>query len=196
MHERGFLIDRNNQAWVRATGRTVRFGEHRWLDGPSGSPTFAPVTNGLPREARRLDADLHDGGGLLESFDLLAGEAFDPSRLTPAIVDFYGGNERVAPRRGRSGARQRCPAAGCCPSCSRATAAAGIALTPARRRTRYGQSGAFPFGDLTAPNSRGLVPDSAIDRTGHAQRMVRPSTASRHERTQASGSCSRSRTAA
>ena len=88
MHERGFLIDRATQAWVRATGRTVRLGEHRWLDGPIGSPTFIG-DEWLPREARRLDADLHDGGGLLESFDLLAGEGFDPSRLSPAIVDFY-----------------------------------------------------------------------------------------------------------
>ena len=88
VHERGFLVDRATQAWVRATGRTVQLNEHPWLDGPIGNPMLIGE-EWLPREARRLDADLYDGGGLLESFDLLAGNAFDPSRLSPAIVDFY-----------------------------------------------------------------------------------------------------------
>jgi hypothetical protein len=30
-----------------------------------------------------------EGGGLIDDFDRLSGEGFDPARLAPAIVDFY-----------------------------------------------------------------------------------------------------------
>ena len=88
MHERGFMIDRATQAWVRATGRSVRLDEHPWLDGPIGSPIVIG-DEWVAQEALRLRGELHEGGGLLESFALLASDSCDPSRLSPAIVDFY-----------------------------------------------------------------------------------------------------------
>ena len=88
MPARGSLVDRSTQAGVRATGWTVDLGEHPWLDGPVGDPTVIG-DEWLPREASRLGGELHDGGGLLESFENLAGEGFDPSGLPSAIVDFY-----------------------------------------------------------------------------------------------------------
>jgi hypothetical protein len=88
MTDRGSPIDRATQAWVRATGRTVRLAEHPWLDGPVGDPRLIG-DEWLPREALRLDASVREGGGLLESFELLRGEGFDPARLTQEIVTFY-----------------------------------------------------------------------------------------------------------
>jgi hypothetical protein len=88
MHPRGFLVDRATQAWVRATGQRVSLADHPWLDGPVGSPNVIGE-EWLPREAERLRGQLSEGGGLLESLADLGGDAFDPSRLSPAIVDFY-----------------------------------------------------------------------------------------------------------
>ena len=88
MRERESMIDRATQAWVRATGRTVRLDEHPWLDGPVGRPNLIG-DEWLPREAERLHGDLHEAGGLVESFDLLASDSFEPSGLSPAIIDFY-----------------------------------------------------------------------------------------------------------
>ena len=82
------MIDRATQAWVRATGRSVGLDEHPWLDGPVGSPKLI-ADEWLSREAQRLCGELHEGGGLLESVGLLAGDSFDPSRLSPAIIEFY-----------------------------------------------------------------------------------------------------------
>ncbi|MDQ1435334.1 MAG: hypothetical protein QOF59_2150 [Actinomycetota bacterium] len=88
MHERGFAVDRGTQAWVRATGRSVRLDDCPWLDGPVGSPPRIG-DEWLAREAERLGGELCEGGGLLGSFDLLAGDGFDASRLAPEIVRFY-----------------------------------------------------------------------------------------------------------
>src|SRR5258706_819605 len=88
MREWGSMIDRATQAWVRATGHTVRLDEHPWLDGPVGGPNLIG-DEWLPREAGRLHGHLHEAGGLVESFDLLASDSFDPSGLSPAIIDFY-----------------------------------------------------------------------------------------------------------
>lgn len=88
MHEHGFAVDRGTQAWVRATGRTVQLDDCPWLDGPVGSPTR--IGDKWPtREAERLGGELGEGGGLLDSFDDLAGAGFDPSALAPEIVRFY-----------------------------------------------------------------------------------------------------------
>src|SRR3989442_13520104 len=88
MGTRGAPIDRITQAWVRATGRTVDVNEHAWLDVPVGDPTRV-ADEWLPREAERLHAEEHEGGGLLDSFDRLRSDGFDPSQLTPAVVEFY-----------------------------------------------------------------------------------------------------------
>ena len=88
MRERGSFVDRATQAWVRRTGRSVRLDEHPWLDGPVGNPVLIG-DQWLPLEAERLRGNPHEAGGLVESFDLLASDSFDPSRLSPPIIDFY-----------------------------------------------------------------------------------------------------------
>jgi hypothetical protein len=92
IEDRGHLIDRTTQAWVRATGKQVAFDEHQWLRGPAGNPGLI-ADEWLPREAARLGGKLVDGGGLLDGMGLLSGPTFDPARLAGPVVDFY---ERTA----------------------------------------------------------------------------------------------------
>jgi hypothetical protein len=82
------LLDRTTQAWVRATGVRVDLDEHPWLDGPVGNTTRV-AEEWIPHEARRIGADVLNGGGLLADLDTLASDTFDPSRLAPEVVDFY-----------------------------------------------------------------------------------------------------------
>ena len=89
--DRGYLIDRLTQQWVRATGRRVDLTEHLWLDGPTGDPRLIG-DHWVTREAARLGGQRiprGDGAGLLASMQALAGDGFDPGRLRPEIVDFY-----------------------------------------------------------------------------------------------------------
>lgn len=88
VEDRGFLIDRGTQAWVRATGRRVSFDEYPWLIGPIGSPRLIS-DEWLEREAKRLGGTLSEGGGLLGQMGDLAGESFDPSLVARPVVDFY-----------------------------------------------------------------------------------------------------------
>ena len=88
MEERGHLLDRSTQAWVRATGRRVELSEYPWLDGPIGDPALIGDA-WLERQTRRLGGTPRAGGGLLEDFGALAGDGFDPSQLEPAIRAFY-----------------------------------------------------------------------------------------------------------
>ena len=88
MSERGSLIDRATQAWVRVTGRKVDLTDHPWLDGPVGDPRVIG-DEWVAREANRLKGELFEGGGLLASVGLLKGDGFDPDALSPAVVDFY-----------------------------------------------------------------------------------------------------------
>jgi hypothetical protein len=88
MTDRGFLVDRATQAWVRATGRKIDLTDHPWLDGPVGDPRVIG-DEWLGREANRLEGQLCEGGGLLASIGLLRGDGFDPDPLSPAVVDFY-----------------------------------------------------------------------------------------------------------
>ena len=86
--DRGRLVDRTTQAWVRATGNRVLLSDHPWLDGPIGDPERIGDA-WFDSERRRLGGTVHKGGGLLGDFDLLAADGFDPSRLAPPIVEFY-----------------------------------------------------------------------------------------------------------
>lgn len=88
MSSRWSLVDRSTQLWVRATGRRVDFAQHEWLRGPVGDPDRIG-DRWLETEARRLGGRVHEGGGLFTAIAELAGEGFDPSRLHPAVVDFY-----------------------------------------------------------------------------------------------------------
>jgi hypothetical protein len=84
----GRAVDRVTQAWVRLTGREVSFEEHPWLRGPVGDPERIG-DEWLEPEAQRLGGTLTEGGGLLASMELLAGDRFDPSALAGPVVDFY-----------------------------------------------------------------------------------------------------------
>jgi hypothetical protein len=87
-------LERSIQSWVSTTGRKVRIVEAPWLEGPIGNKYIgAEFYEGYAREVG-LDAVTDDeGAGLLQSFDALAGEWFDPSLVHPKIRDFY---ERTA----------------------------------------------------------------------------------------------------
>jgi hypothetical protein len=86
--DRGRVIDRATQRWVRATGRPVSFADHPWLVGPVGDVDLIGDT-WLSREADRLGGTVGEGRGLLADVDELAGDGFDPSLLAPPVVDFY-----------------------------------------------------------------------------------------------------------
>jgi len=88
MNERGSLVDRGTQTWVKATGRTVPLTTFPWLNGPVGDPSRIGDT-WIEREGDRLGGQLREGGGLLGSFDDLASDRFDPAQLVPAVVEFY-----------------------------------------------------------------------------------------------------------
>ena len=83
-------LDAMAQTWMVATSRHVRREAVPWLLGPSAASER--VGHGWVEQAA---ADL--GGrtstgpthGLLPSFELLAGDGFDPARVDPRIVDFY-----------------------------------------------------------------------------------------------------------
>lgn len=88
---RGHLIDWSTQRWVEWTGRRVELKDAPWLTGPVGSTDMIGVdfferlasAEGLRVERHRT------GKGLLPSFSALAGPSFDPTRVDPAVVDFY-----------------------------------------------------------------------------------------------------------
>lgn len=87
----GALVDRVTQRWVIATGRAVDLdGPERWLDGPTGDPHVVG-DDWIDQYADRRGAVLEEGRdqGLLPSFAALGGPGFDPTQVSPAIVDFY-----------------------------------------------------------------------------------------------------------
>ena len=106
IHQRGRLIDRSTQAWVRATGTVVRFDAHPWLLGPTGG-TQTVGDQWVPKEAERVGGAFTEGGGLLDDFGRLRGVGFDPAQLASAIVEFY---ERTSEWRLEAWS-QWCPAA-------------------------------------------------------------------------------------
>jgi hypothetical protein len=88
---RGHLVDWVTQRWVEITGRRVALADAPWLTGPSGS------VRGIGADffARWGEAQgmrvLPSGpdSGLVDGLAALAGPAFDPAAVHPAIDDFY-----------------------------------------------------------------------------------------------------------
>ena len=78
---RGYAIDWVTQLWVRATGRRVRLQEHPWLDAPVGATRQVGVG--------WLGAEPPRARGLLDSFDALASDEFDPSAVSEEVRRFY-----------------------------------------------------------------------------------------------------------
>lgn len=78
---------------MRLTGQQVSFEEHPWLRGPVGDPERIG-DEWLGREAQRLGGGLVEGGGLLGSMSLLAGDGFDASAIAKPVADFYESTDR------------------------------------------------------------------------------------------------------
>jgi hypothetical protein len=87
---RGNLLDWMTQRWVRWTGHRVSFGDHPWLDGPAGKPTGigADFFDDYAAE-RGLRVLRGQPAGLVDDFAVLRSDAFDPSAISPAVIDFY-----------------------------------------------------------------------------------------------------------
>lgn len=92
--ERGYVSDWVTQRWVQATGRSVDLEEHPWLDAPVGE-TRGIGPDFFDRLANREGLAVRRDGsrGLLPDFGALAGDAFDPGAVDPAVARFY---ERTA----------------------------------------------------------------------------------------------------
>jgi hypothetical protein len=87
----GLLIEWFFRTWVRLLGKRLAKNDALWLDGPIGS-------------ADRIGADFYENliqgsglsfrinqpnSGLMNDFQKLAGELFDPRRIDPRVRDFY-----------------------------------------------------------------------------------------------------------
>ena len=79
--KRGYAIDWLTQLWVRATGRRVDLAAAPWLRAPVGATRKVGVA--------WLGADPPRAAGLIESFDALASETFDPSAVSREVRRFY-----------------------------------------------------------------------------------------------------------
>lgn len=112
VEDRGYIVDRLTQWWVRATGRLVLISEHPWLGGPIGEPRRIGDA-WVQREADRLGAEVHEGGGLVGDFDRSSARASiraswrlrcsTSTRTPPAGGSTSGRSGRRSP--GRSGGR-------------------------------------------------------------------------------------------
>lgn len=78
---RGSAIDWLTQLWVRSTGRRVSLKSHSWLAAPVGATRKVGVA--------WLGADPQRASGLLDSFDALASETFDPNAVSTEVRRFY-----------------------------------------------------------------------------------------------------------
>jgi len=78
------------QTWMLLTSPPVPKDRFPWLLGPAAGNDV--VGHGwVEQEAAAIGGSTSTGGdlGLLPDFSVLAGPAFDPSRVDPKIVDFY-----------------------------------------------------------------------------------------------------------
>jgi hypothetical protein len=89
--KRGYLSDWITQRWVQLTGKRVDLEREPWLQGPIGKTTgiglhffddFA-YESGLAVHRKVEDS------GLMKDFSLLAASDFNPSLISPRVIDFY-----------------------------------------------------------------------------------------------------------
>jgi hypothetical protein len=85
---RGHLSDWTTQQWVRRTGRRVELRDEPWLDGP-WAPTTGIAEDYFEDLAARHGLELGAADGLLERFDTLRSDTFDPGAVDPRIAEFY-----------------------------------------------------------------------------------------------------------
>jgi hypothetical protein len=89
--DRGALVDRTTQRWVKFTGRRVDLDECLWLRGPVGDVDVIG-TNFFARLADREGLTVVTDGpprGLVENFEDLAESACDLLQLDAQIAEFY-----------------------------------------------------------------------------------------------------------
>src|SRR5215213_1002455 len=89
--DRGALVDRTTQRWVRFTGRRVDLHECLWLRGPVGEVDVTG-TDFFARLADREGLTMVTDGpprGLVENFEDLAESACDPLQSDAQIAEFY-----------------------------------------------------------------------------------------------------------
>ena len=84
-------------ALVWMFGRTRRWTDMPWLEGPLGGPVIgdAPYREAAHREGLTVERRAADGG-LIPSFEQLAHDGFDPARAHPLVREFYEHTTRFA----------------------------------------------------------------------------------------------------
>ncbi len=77
-------------ALVWIFGRTRRWSDMRWLEGPLGGDVIgdAPYREVAEREQLAVERTARDGG-LIPDFSVLARDGCDPSRVHPLVREFY-----------------------------------------------------------------------------------------------------------
>jgi hypothetical protein len=87
----GLFIEWFFRTWVRLFGKRVTKHEASWLDGPTGSvdPIGANFYQSLSRNSDLTSRINEPNSGLMEDFQKLSGESFDPRQIDPRVIDFY-----------------------------------------------------------------------------------------------------------
>ena len=82
---RGHLADWVTQRWVQFSGKLVDLGEEQWLDGPIGNTDKIGDSYFGNYQATTSDEEI----GLVQDFQILGSDDFNPNTIAPEIVDFY-----------------------------------------------------------------------------------------------------------
>lgn len=82
---RGHLADWTSQRWVQFSGKVVNLSQEKWLDGPIGNTHKIGDSYFGNYEAPQGQKEI----GLVEDFQVLRSELFEPNAIAPEIVDFY-----------------------------------------------------------------------------------------------------------
>ncbi len=84
------VVARVIRALIWIFGRTRRWRDAAWLEGPIGGDVIgdAPYRDVAAAQGLTLERRSRDGG-LVPDFEALRGDGFDPSRVHPLIREFY-----------------------------------------------------------------------------------------------------------
>lgn len=89
--KRGYLTDWITQRWVQLTGKRVDLEREAWLQGPAGKTSGIGLYffDEFAAESGLVVQRQVEDSGLMTDFSLLAAPDFDPSVISPKVVDFY-----------------------------------------------------------------------------------------------------------
>ncbi|MEQ1603324.1 MAG: hypothetical protein ABL999_00485 [Pyrinomonadaceae bacterium] len=82
---RGHLADWVTQRWVQLSGKLIDVGDEQWLDGPIGNTDTIGDSYLSNYQTTKNQKEI----GLIEDFQVLGSDVFDPNAIAPEIVDFY-----------------------------------------------------------------------------------------------------------